>query len=387
MKKSLLITNDFPPVIGGISTVFYNVWRYYPHDRMLVLTPRAEGSEEFDKTAYFRPLRFRTFSAGGLTKIITIGLMTFLTFRHVFFNNVRDIHAGHILSYGPIGWLFQKVFNIPCFLWVYGGETSNAYKRSKIETLVVSMLLKSCAYLVTNSTAVTNEFLDYGIPRDRIIEIIPAVDSDLFTPGLRPAHLIERHSLEGKQILLTVARLVRKKGHIHIIEALPRLIARFPELLYVIIGRGPYMTELVQKTEELGLENYVKFLGALNDVEIVQSYNSCEIFILPSVDSKNERLKKRIIEGFPVVFTEANLAGKPVIGGRSGGTAEAIIDGKPGLLIDALNQEEVIGAITKLLSDPAYAKKLGEFGRTRAREFDWKIINKKIEEVVLKSVL
>ena len=104
---------------------------------MLVLTPRVKGSETFDRTAYYRPLRFRTFGVGVLSKIITVGLMSLMTARHVIFNNVREIHAGHILSYGPVGWLFQKVFGIPCFLWVYGGETSDAYKRSKPEALVV----------------------------------------------------------------------------------------------------------------------------------------------------------------------------------------------------------------------------------------------------------
>jgi len=368
VKKSLLITNDFPPVIGGISTVFYNMWRYYPYDRMLVLTPRAEDSEAFDKTAYFRPLRFRTFNAGGLTKIITIGLMTLLTFRHVLFNNVREIHAGHILSYGPIGWLFQKVFNIPCFLWVYGGETSDAYKRSKLETLVVSMLLKSCAYLVTNSTAVTNEFLEYGIPRDRIIEIIPAVDSDLFTPGQRPAHLIERHNLEGKQILLTVARLVKRKGHDLVLRAL-LLLKNRENLHYLIVGDGEDRKRLEMLVVKYGLDKHVTFAGRVDDHELPDYYRLCDIYVMPN----REVLETTdSLEGFGISFIDAGACEKPCIAGRSGGTGAAIVEGVTGYIVDPENPEELAQRIEFLLDNPDVSAEMGSKARARAvKDFSW----------------
>jgi len=368
MKKSLLITNDFPPVIGGISTVFYNIWRYYPHDRMLILTPRADGSEAFDRTAYFRPLRFRTFNAGGLTKIITIGLMTFLTFRHVLFSNVREIHAGHILSYGPIGWLFQKAFNIPCFLWVYGGETSDAYKRSKIEALVVSTLLKSCTYLVTNSTAVTNEFLDYGIPRDRIIEIIPAVDSDLFTPGQKPAYLIERHSLEGKQILLTVARLVKRKGHDLVLRALLLLKDR-ENLHYLIVGEGEDRKRLEMLVEKYRLEKCVTFAGRVDDRELPDYYRLCDIYVMTNrevLDTTDS------LEGFGISFIDAGACEKPSIAGRSGGTGAAVVEGVTGYIVDPENPEELARKIEFLLDNPQVSAEMSSKARARAvKDFSW----------------
>ena len=160
MKRSLLLTYDFPPVPGGISTVFYHIWKYFPPDRMLVLTPRMEGDRDTDRRSAFRPLRFRTFFTGWARKACAFFIMAAWTKWHVFFGGVREIHAGQILSCGPIGFAFQKLFGIPCFLWLYGGETTSAYKRHPAEEWLVSTLIRGCRFLVTISPTTTREFLE-----------------------------------------------------------------------------------------------------------------------------------------------------------------------------------------------------------------------------------
>jgi len=369
MRRALLLTNDFPPVVSGISTVFYHIWRHYDPDRMLVLTPHVDGDEDFDRSAAFRPIRFRAPRGGGAGKLAGMFLMFYRTLFLVVFRGVREIHAGQILSCGPIGWLFQKVLGFPCFLWVYGGETTDAYKRSRVEERVVARLLGGCAYLVTNSPVVTREFLDYGIPEERIIEIIPAVDSETFSPGERPIHLVERFGLEGKRVLLTVSRLTKRKGHDLVLRALALLRDR-EELHYVVVGSGEDRERLESIVEELGLAGRVSFAGRVDDAELPDYYRLCDIYVMPN----REVLESTdSVEGFGISFIEANACGKPVIAGRSGGTDAAVVDGVTGYRVDPEDPEELAGRIRRLLDDPETAAEMGRRGRERVlAEFSWR---------------
>ncbi len=186
MKRSLLLTNDFLPVISGISTVFYHIWKYFPGDRMLVLTPNVKGADEFDRTAAVKPVRFRPNRESISGKAGSMCSMFLWTAYYVLFRNVREIHAGQVLTAGPIGYFFQKFFRIPCFLWVYSGETTSAYSTSRLYKWLAAQMIRRCRYLITNSPATTAEFINFGVSRDRIIEIIPAVDSKYFLPGPKP---------------------------------------------------------------------------------------------------------------------------------------------------------------------------------------------------------
>ena len=377
LKRSILLTNDFPPVISGISTVFYHVWKYYSPERMLVLTPRVEGSDAYDRAAEFRPVRFRTPRTGRLGKIISLALMAGWTKYYVFFHNVREIHAGQILSCGPIGYLFQKLFGIPCFLWVYGGETTEAYKRSGLEKWLVEKLLRGCAYLITNSPVVTKEFLNYGIPEERIIEIIPAVDADIFTPGSTPTHLVEKFGLEEKQVLLTVSRLAKRKGHDLVLKALDLMKDR-DNLHYVIVGTGEDRERLEGIIEILDLSDRVTFVGRVDDAELPDYYRLCDIYVMPN----REVLESTdSIEGFGISFIEANACQKPSIAGISGGTAAAVEDGISGYLIDSEDSEELAGKIRYLLDNPEVRADIGRRGRERVlREFSWEQRAQKLAE-------
>ena len=368
MKRSLLLTHDFPPVISGISTVFYHIWKHYSQDRYMVLTRRVEGFKTFDRTAAFRPRRIRAPKTGKPGKIITFFLMAFWTTYYVLFRSVREIHAGQILSCGPIGYLFQKLFGIPWFLWVYGGETSAAYRRSKWEEKLVNILLRECTYIVTNSSVVTREFVDYGISEKRIIEIVPAVDADIFTPGPPPANLIEKLGLEGKQVLLTVARLTKRKGHDLVLKAMDMLRNR-DNLRYVIVGSGEDRERLEGLVETLGLTGSVICAGRVEDSELPDYYRLCDIYVMPN----REVLESTdSIEGFGISFIEANACEKPCIGGRSGGAEAAVVDGVTGYLINPENAEELAEKICFLLDNPDVSADMGRAGRMRVlREFSW----------------
>ncbi|MCE5249115.1 glycosyltransferase family 4 protein [bacterium] len=369
MKRSLLLTNDFPPVISGISTVFYHVWKYFPSDRMLVLTPRVKDSVAFDRNASFKPLRFRPNREGILGKIGSMCGMFLWTAYLVIFRNVREIHAGQVLTSGPIGYFFQAVFGIPCFLWIYGGETTSSYSASALKMWIVTRMVRKSAFIVTNSPSTTREMTGFGISRDRIIEILPAVDSVLFTPGSPDEHLIEKYRLEGKDVLVTVSRLAKRKGHDLVLRALAVLRER-KNLHYLIVGAGEDRARLEQVVRELGIEKMVTFAGRAEDSELPLYYRLGDVYVMPNREVFDE---PDSVEGFGISFIEAGACGKAVIAGRSGGAGDAVENGITGYLIDPENPAECAEKIEYLLDHPEVREEMGRRGRERVeKQFTWR---------------
>ncbi len=122
------------------------------------------------------------------------------------------------------------------------------------------------------------------------------------------------------------------------------------------------------------------FAGEVKEEEIPLYYMACDLFIMPSYEIK----EKGDVEGFGIAYLEANACGKPVIGGRSGGVTDAVIDGETGLLIDPLNINQIAEALIKLLTNSGLARKLGEEGRRRIKkELNWRKIAQEIREIII----
>lgn len=369
MRRSLLLTRDFPPVPGGISAMFLHLWRHLPSDRMLVLTPAVKGGREADSRNGYKPLRFRAPGGNMVAKAAASLIMTFHVIALVLFRGVREIHAGQILSCGPVGLLAQKLFGIPCFLWLFGGETTSAYKRHPVEEWLVATLIRHSRYIVTIGPATTREFTDYGIPRDRIVEVMPAVDTDVFTPGPRPAAISARHGLDGKRVLLTVARLTPRKGHDLVIHALALMKDR-EDVRYVVVGSGEDRGRLEALADELGIRDMVVFAGRVDDAELPDYYRLADVYVMPNREVTGSTDS---IEGFGISFIEAAATAKPSIAGRSGGAVDAVADGETGILVDPESPEELANAIMTLLDDKSLRESMGARGRERVeRHFSWK---------------
>lgn len=335
----------------------------------------------FDRTAVRTPIRFFTPGLGKGSKLLSTVIMTFWAGYQVLFRGVREIHAGQILSCGPVGLLYQRLLGIPCFLWLYGGETTAAYKRSWFEERLVRMLMRGCRNLISISPAATREFLDYGIPAERIIEILPAVDAGFFTPGPRPEYLIRRHGLAGKRVLLTVARLARRKGHDSVLRALG-LLGEYDDVHYVIVGDGEDRARLEEIVRRDGLVEKVTFAGRVPEAELTDYYRLCDVYVMPN----REVLETTdSIEGFGISFIEAAACGKPAVAGRSGGTDAAVLDGVTGYIVEPEDPSELAEKIQRLLDDPALSGEMGRSGRARVlRDFTWR---QRAEELAGRSTI
>jgi len=269
---------------------------------------------------------------------------------------------------GQIALTLRDWLKMPFIVFAAGNEILDVIE----EKWPKPMLALQTADRVVAISRYTASFVERaGVDPSRIEIVYPGYDTNRFRPledrlELRQKLLGERYR---DQVILTVGNLVARKGHDTTIRSLPRLLQRVPDVTYLVVGDGPYRSPLETLATGLGVRNRVIFAGRLADEDLAQLYALCDVFVMPS----RAQLDEKDVEGFGIVFLEANACAKPVIGGRSGGVPEAIVDGVTGLLVDPNDSGELADAIARLLTDREFANRLGQQGRERAvNEFSWR---------------
>jgi len=219
---------------------------------------------------------------------------------------------------------------------------------------------------IANSRNTARLIDETGWHRGSAHVVYPGVDSVSFHPAADRGALRQRFAPNGELVLMSVARLQKRKGHDLVLRALALLMKDTPALKYVVVGDGNERDALVRLAAELGVSGAVHFTGEVAASSLPAHFAACDVFVLPT------RVEGYDFEGFGLVFLEAAAAGKPSIGGRNGGVPEAVAEGETGLLVSGHDVEELAGAIRRLASSPELRQRMGEAGRSRAvRDFTW----------------
>jgi phosphatidylinositol alpha-1,6-mannosyltransferase len=232
---------------------------------------------------------------------------------------------------------------------------------------MVRRVLRGAQLLIANSHN-TAEILARDWPREarRVRVLHPGVDTRRFSPAPADDSARQRLGWGDRQVILTVGRLQLRKGHDHLIQALPEVRAACPRVLYAIAGEGEERPRLERLVEELGLREHVTFLGALNDGALVEHYRHCDLFALPN------RTIGHDIEGFGMVLLEAQSCGKPVLAGDSGGTRETLVNGETGRIVDCRTPATLAAALASMLADRQRLAAMGRAGREWVEDrFAW----------------
>jgi phosphatidylinositol alpha-1,6-mannosyltransferase len=380
MPKIMLVTRSFPPVTGGIENFMYNIYSRLSGD-IFVVAPFEQDCSNFDEKQNLSICRTaRMLNIMKREKMAIFPL--FLTaVRKLLFQKIEQIHCDQTQS-GIIGYLFKKFFSIPYVVYAYGMEITGG-KLHRLKSIV----LRNADRVIAISNFTRSELIkNMKVEGSRVVIIHPCVDTLRFNPKIECTDVIKRYELGNKKIILTVGRLSGKegyKGHDMVIKALPKVSSQIPNILYLVVGSGSDMERLQGLVQELGLEDKVIFAGYVPEEELPKYYNACELFIMPSRERKEGDGKGKKVEGFGIVFLEANACGKPVIGGRSGGIEDAVIDGVTGLLVDPNSVDEVAGTIIRILMDSTLAQRLAEQGRERAiNELSWERAAAEVGDVI-----
>lgn len=376
--RSLLITPLFPPALGGVQKVLYNLCLFSPPEEVVVLTQRHPQASKFDAHQPFRIYREldRFWPQGSIwSKLKWFQLAGYI----VRLARREDVS---VLQWGECGfspWVFhltRRLSRLPSALYVWGREIKqrlrNPHQRCQLQAILSQV---DCIISVSHYTRTLIGNAGTSLPRIEVLH--PGVDLREFSPKGPNQRLVKELSLEGKKVILTVSRLVERKGQDVLIRAFALVRQQVPEVVLLIVGTGPYEPSLRKLVWELQLESQVRMLGELENNFLSQYYNLCEVFALISRESEND------VEGFGLVYLEAGACGKPVVAGRSGGVPEAVVDGVTGLLVNPLSEEETAAAIIHLLTHPQLARTLGKNARHRLeQQFQWELRAQRLRKIL-----
>ena len=357
-----VVTTDFPPQGGGIATLLADLARACSQKcRVTVLAPSVPGAEGFDRRQPYPVLRLR--GPAPLRELASLRSLARLA-------GTEGLDVVACASWFPAGlvaYLLWRRRRIPYLVLAYGSEIVDDWRtpRRAVKSLLRPLkrrILGHAATLVAISRYTRTLLLQQGVSSSRVEVILPAADPDRFTPLLPSASAAPRYRRGARHCLLTVARLDPHKGHARVLQALAHHLRDVPGVRYLVAGAGPEESALRRLAASLGVAGQVDFLGHVPDEELPDLYRAADIFVMPSGFMPG---RLDYVEGFGIAYLEAAASAKPVVAGASGGTADAVVDGVTGLLVDPQDPAAVGRAIRLLIEDPSLAERLGRAGRER----------------------
>ena len=374
VRDTLIISRTFFPKEGGIEEYVYNRC-LQDLERIIVATPSLSRDKEFDIEQKF-PI-YRWYSPkflpggfiGGIIKQIFTLLGSFILGLKLYFRyRYRFIEWGHGYDFPSI-LLLSYILPIRFFIYLHGDDILCPLRNPLLKKLF-ELTLQRASGISCNSNF-TKNYIEANFKFTTPTHVIhPTVRKAKFGKKLTP-YTVEKLRLQIRQkhnisrdaiVILSVGRLVKRKGFHRVIENLPLLLNRGLDIHYLICGRGRMEVELKNIVKHLQLEDRVHFAGFVPDKELNAYYAASDIFsMLTFFDSKSAS-----IEGFGIVYLEAGYFGKPVIASAVGGVPDAVISGENGILVNPNSGYEIIEGLTQLCEDKSLRERLGNRGRELA---------------------
>lgn len=377
-RSILLVTNDLGPRAGGIETFILGLLSQLDGSRILIYTSKQEGDREFDKnlrqqygveiirdrTKILLPTP-RVFAALAQlcdrygVETIWYGAAAPLAWLAPFFNR-RGTYRQVALTHGHEVWWAK--------LWPFSWALSRMGNALDVITYLGNF----------TRDAIRPAFGD----KPEYVRIAPGISIEHFTlpsTGSKSHELVNKYGLSDKKVIISVGRLVHRKGQDRLIQALPEILQSEPNAVLVLVGVGPYEKKLRALAAELKVESHIKFLGRLQYTDLPAHIALGDVFAMPS----RSRFFGLEVEGLGIVYLEASACGLPVIAGKSGGAPDAIQEGVTGFAVDGNDLHALAEKIVYLLHSPEEARAMGLAGRTWVEaQWSWQLWGKKFNELL-----
>ncbi len=360
-----VVTNDFPPRIGGINDYVAQLVRRFPAGTMTVFSSTYPGAKEFDRNFPQQVIRLDT-----EMMLPTPGVRRQL---HDVLRRERPdvVLFGALWPLGHMGPAVSRKLSIPYGGFSHGLELTGA--------LVPGLLrhIGSRASLLTAVSEWARRKLEPAFGWNGRMQLLPSgIDTGAFHPGVSDGFVRERHGLGDAPVVCCVSRLVARKGQDMLIRALPRLALAIPDVRLMIVGSGPYDTTLKALARSTGVADRVIFTGAVPYKELPAHFRTGDVFAMPC----RSRLGGLDIEALGAVFLQGAAVGRPVVAGRSGGAPEAVKDGETGIVVDPESPAAIADALAEILSDPTRARQMGEAGAEWVHtEWTWDAMTERLQ--------
>jgi phosphatidylinositol alpha-1,6-mannosyltransferase len=372
----LCITNDFGPRAGGIETFVIGLIERAPFGSIVVYTSQQGDTAAYDqewldrhgvevirdKSKVLLPslrvgravrnlVRQRGitkvfFGAAAPLALLSQGLRRAGVVRIVALTHGHEVWWAKVW---PFTWAIRRIGNGVDVLTYLGDFTRTAISRS----------------LSTNA-------------QSSMVRIAPGIDTTHFAPVASASELKGELDLEGKRVVVSVGRLVHRKGQDTLVESLPEILKSHPDAHILFVGVGPHLEYIHKRAIQLDVLNHISFVGRVQYSELPRFISVGEIFAMPS----RSRLAGLEVEGLGIVYLEASACELPVVGGLSGGAPDALLEGETGFAADGLDPASVARAVISLLDDPIRAKEMGKRGRQWIiDQWEWRHWSTKFNEL------
>ncbi|OGH91636.1 MAG: hypothetical protein A2534_00920 [Candidatus Magasanikbacteria bacterium RIFOXYD2_FULL_39_9] len=266
-----------------------------------------------------------------------------------------------------MAYLIKKFKRVPYTVFFHGTDLALGLKNKKRK---LKQVCSSAEKIIVNSIYLKNQFLNHFEDLEAKMVVIYPCPDKIFLDRAPEAELKKMKSqlaLEGKKVIVTVARMSEGKGYPHLIRLLPKILEKVPNLVWLMIGDGPKKDEIIAAIQKNYLQNVTRFIGFVPYTELPKYYQISDAFVL--LTHPDEASGQ---EAWGTSFIEAAASGLPAVAGRSGGVEEAVQNLVTGLIVDVYQDQSIVSAVSDLLRETEYAKKMGEAGRQRVlSEFTW----------------
>ena len=374
----LFVTNDFGPRAGGIETFIIGLIQRRPFGQTIVYTSFQENSAQFDadwlanygvrvirdRSKILLPTPRVALQLRGIIKKEGITTAAFGAAAPLGLLSASMKRAGVLrtvaLTHGHEVW-WAKVFPFNLLLRRIGSTVDVLTYLGEFTRKAISKALSARA-------------------QSAMVKIAPGIDVEHFIPT-DASPLRESLGLTDKKVIVSVGRLVHRKGQDHLIEAMPEILKNVPRAHLLLVGEGPYREHLQNLVHQLKLESSVTFIGRIQYQDLPMYICVGDIFAMPS----RSRLMGLEVEGLGIVYLEASSCGLPVLAGDSGGAPDAVIQNETGLVVSGTDNKEIASAAVALLTNLEASQKMGTVGRQWIVDnWRWEIWSKTFEELLKK---
>ncbi len=369
----LMFSLEYPPYKGGIANYYENIVSYWPENNIYVLANKSKNAAS-KENIYYQPLISNFIFPKWLPAFWHL-------FKLVKNKKIKHVIVGHVLPLGTVTWLLANILGFNYTVILHGMDATQALAKKRKKRLTKKILKQSQWIICANSYT------------SQIIKKIASPQNDskihIVNPGVKkPSQSItdnqvekikNKYRLNNKFVLLSIGRLVARKGFQQVIKAFPQISEKTNDLIYAIAGTGSFKEQLKKQVEGLNLpmQNKIIFLGDITEEQKWIWLKVCDAFIMPSMNLNGD------FEGFGIVYLEANIMGKPVIAGQEGGVADSVNHNINGLIVDPRNLNTITQAVKQLTDNQEFKKNLGKQGEKRAREdFDQQKQTLKIYNII-----
>ena len=343
MRKTLLLTIDYPPRKGGVARYLSALANFFADD-LFVIANSEDGDEEVDALSKVKVIRERLFYLWVWPRWIK-SVSILLKYRRSY----DQVLLSHVLPLGTAALIARWITKKPYLIVVHGMDIRLA-KNSVWKRWLVGVVLRGAKQVITNSKDL----------REEIVQSFSVTEAIVIYPCVPERQHAQSEHDDTNVRLLTVSRLVDRKGHLRVLKALALLKDRGIEhFSYHIVGSGPAEEKIKKQIEGLRLKEIVTLSTNVSDQELETIYATSDVFVMPVV---NDPIDK---EGFGLVYLEAAQFGLPSIATKMSGVDEAVIDGETGMLVEDGNIEYLTDAILQLVQNESLRISLGLAAKER----------------------